>query len=93
MSGLRSKVQSTYLLLEEQNSHLELALDLGVLDLNTLQTVNPSSDGRWQRLDVTRGLADELVEFVLGQSEESRVLQQVSLRFSTPQGHPGLRLL
>jgi hypothetical protein len=30
---------------------------------------------------------------VLGQSEESRVLQQVSLRFSTPQGHPGLRLL
>ena len=44
--------QKAHLLLEHEDSHLELALNLGVLDLDTLQTVDSSSDRWGQGLDV-----------------------------------------
>jgi hypothetical protein len=67
--------KSTDLLLKLQDGDLELGLDLGVLGLNTLQTVNAAADSWGQGLDVSRGLADKRAELVLGQREQSRVLQ------------------
>jgi len=65
----------TCLLLEHQDRHLELALNLGVLNLHTLQAVDSSLDRRRERLDVTGRAADELVELVLREREQGRVLR------------------
>jgi len=72
--------RTTCLLLQHENGHLELALDLGVLDLNTLQAVNPSSDRRGKRLDVAGRAANELIELLLSKSKESRVLLSAKAR-------------
>ena len=65
----------TCLLLEHQDRHLELAFNLGVLNLDTLQAVDSSLDRRRERLDVTGRAADELVELVLREREQGRVLR------------------
>lgn len=68
----------THLLLQLQDGELELALNLGVLLLHTLEAVDPPLDGRRQVLDVARRAPNEALQPVLREGEKSRVLARVS---------------
>lgn len=72
-----SGIHNTDLLLDLQNFPLELAFDLGMLGLDSLQSLDSSLDGGSQRLDVSGRLADQRSETVLHHAEESRVLRTV----------------
>lgn len=67
-------MQMTNLLLQLEDGQLELALNLRMLGLHTLQTIDSSSDRRRERLNVTRRLADKAVKLGLGKGEKRRVL-------------------
>ena len=67
-------VVKTHLLLDLEDLPLEFALDLRVLGLNPLQSLDSPLDGRRQRLQVSRRLADERSESVLHHVQQSRVL-------------------
>lgn len=67
-------VFKTHLLLDLEDLPLEFALDLRVLGLNPLQSLDSPLDGRRQRLQVSRRLANERSESVLHHIQQSRVL-------------------
>lgn len=71
---LETRVLDTDLLLDLQDLPLELALDLSVLGLDSLQSFDTSLDSGSQRLDVSRRLADQRSETVLHHAEKSGVL-------------------
>lgn len=64
----------TDLLLKIQDGHLELALDLRVLDLHTLETIDPPSHRGRQARNVAGWSADQVAELGLRQSEKGGVL-------------------
>lgn len=63
-----------HLLLQVQELELELGLDLGVLDLDTLEAVDTASDGRREGLNIARRLADETTELFLSKRKQRGVL-------------------
>ena len=62
------------LLLELQHFLLELGLQFGVLLLDALEPRHASPDRRRQRLNITRGAANETLELALHHRHEARVL-------------------
>jgi hypothetical protein len=66
---------TTHLLLELEDGHLELALNLRVLDLDALEAVETTTDRCGEGLDVSRGRADESAKLALGEREKGRVLR------------------
>lgn len=74
LASFPSRMQMTNLLLQLEDGQLELALNLRMLGLHTLQTIDSSSDRRRERLNVTRRLADKAVKLRLGKGEKRRVL-------------------
>lgn len=63
-----------YLLLDLEDFPLELALNLCVLGLDSLQSLDSPLDGRGQRLEVSGRLANERSQSVLHHVEQSGVL-------------------
>lgn len=68
------------LLLDLEDSKLELGLDLRVLDLKTLEAINTPADSRGERLDVARLAADHGAEVLLGEGKERGVLGSAGSR-------------